>query len=75
MKGYEVQMMDDVSYNNYMSGGWHYHLETVEVIAETPEKAIEKAKYLYPDMVINEYVEECEITTPVEDQMTLADLL
>lgn len=54
MATYKIEMMDMGSFNNYMSGNWNYHVEKINIEAETAEEAVAIAKAQYPEMVINE---------------------
>ena len=45
MATYKIEMMDMGSFNNYMSGNWNYHVEKINIEAETAEEApAEEAK-------------------------------
>lgn len=53
MKTYIIEMMDNKSYNEYMSGGYVYTVEKVEIEATSAEEAIAKTKTAHPEMHIN----------------------
>lgn len=58
---YRVQMMTEENYNEMMRGNLWYHVEYIDIHAETAEEAIEMAQRMEPDMVINKnYVKTLE---------------
>ena len=54
MKIFEMQVMNNRDYNNYMCGGYQYTIKTVWVKAETKEEAIATYYKAHPRMVVNE---------------------
>ena len=77
MKGFRVEMMTNASACAYFGGSNNYSVKTAIVTAETPEQAVEKAKWLFPEFpVVNKYfVEEAEIPAGYIEQVTIVDLL
>ena len=75
MKAYKVGMMDRNSYHALMTGSYDYDVEYVEIIADNPTIALQKAELLYPHMIIRPTAWETELNIPCEDQLTIADLL
>ena len=74
MKCYRIEMMTHSAYHVMMCGGYNYSCDDVKIVAQNEKQAVEKAKYYYPNMVINEgYVRECEMDYPHYDQLTIAD--
>ena len=55
---YRVQRMTRGSYDEYMTGGYNYSVENLDIEANSPEEAIEKAKK--EGYVVNDYVESYE---------------
>lgn len=53
MTTYNVQMMTQKAYNNYMVGSYNYSYDTVKVEAENAKEAAEMVAKMYPTMVIN----------------------
>ena len=59
MATYRVERMTYADYDIYMSGGYHYEVESLFIKAETAEEAIQKAEK--PGMVVNKgYVKTLE---------------
>lgn len=77
MKGFRVEMMTDADACAYYGGYNNYSVKTAIVTAKTPEQAVEKAEWLFPDFpVVNKYfVEEAEIPAGYIEQVTIVDLL
>ena len=53
MKNYNIQMMTEADYDNYMMGGWNYRVVTVVMEANSAEEAVKMAEAFNPNMVIN----------------------
>lgn len=61
MKQYRVQMMNNESYNNYMSGSYNYYVEEAVIEANNEAEAVANARAQFPNMMINEgYVKSVE---------------
>ena len=72
MKIFRTKMMNEASYDEYMSGGYNYTVMYYDVEAETKEEAIAIAKKDNPDYHINTYareVEKKEYTTTEKDRV------
>ena len=54
MKTYRVEMMDESSYNEYMTGGYNYTVQYFEIEAETVEEALIIAWSNNPNLIANE---------------------
>lgn len=52
MTTYTFYIMSEKDYNNYMQGSHNYIKAQYEVMAETKEEALVKAKIYNPDMVV-----------------------
>lgn len=52
---YRVQMMTEENYNEMMRGNLWYHVDHIDVLAESTEEAIEMAQKMEPDMRINKH--------------------
>jgi hypothetical protein len=53
MTTYRIEMMTRYDYNEYMTGGYNYRVDKVDIEANTAEEAVEIAKNDNPEMVIN----------------------
>ena len=75
MKCYLIEMMSLGDYGMMVTGYNNYSCHKEKVVAKDEKTAVAKAKYLFPNMVINEgYVRECDMPEDFCDQMTIADL-
>lgn len=74
MKCYRIEIMTYGAYHAYMCGSNNVNCECAKIVAYNEQQAVEKAKYYYPNMVVNEgYVVECEMDNPHYDQLTITD--
>lgn len=72
MKIFRTEMMNSVSYGEYMCGGYNYTVMYYDVEAETKEEAIAIAKKDNPNYHINTYAREVEkkkYTTTEKDRL------
>ena len=68
-KNYVVEMMTKRDFVNYMSGGYAYTIEKVEIVADTVENAIAIAEKTYVDMVVNKnYIKTVEEIAKAEEE-------
>lgn len=56
IKRYLVEIMAEKDFKNYMMGDNDYFIYTADIMAESPRRAYEIAKSLYPNMFVNEHV-------------------
>ena len=68
---YRIEMMTEENYGEMMRGNYGYHVEKIDILAESKEEAIATAKKTFPEMVINEgYVRTLE---EIEAEKKLAE--
>lgn len=52
---YRVEYMNENDYHDYMGGGYNYHVNDIDVLAESGEEAREIVQQNNPNMIVNKY--------------------